>query len=364
MKFGSWTYSGFFTDLRNQTSSTATYQPNGEWQLLGLESGRSIFYYECCPEPYYDVTFTITIRRRTLYYGFNLVLPCMLISALALLGFSLPPDSGEKLNLCVTIFMSLCVFMLMVAEAMPQTSDALPLIEVYFSCIMFEVGASVLCTVLALNFHHRGPEQYRPMGATTRKLLLDWLPSMVFLERPADFFPPSPCPEVDRQLLKHPGQYPRTTVHLDLCSGKNGKKEAPPNVAPTHNSAHNNVAPTSKPPTSPERSPPYLYTRIPPPLHHHNEDEHQPRNGSIDRGLEKKMITMARTHMDDTQFHSLIQEIKVISNKIRKEEMMHSVRGEWIFAAMVIDRICFISFSCFLFICTFIIGYKAPHLFA
>lgn len=28
----------------------------------------------------------------------------------------------------VTIFMSLCVFMLMVAEAMPQTSDALPLI--------------------------------------------------------------------------------------------------------------------------------------------------------------------------------------------------------------------------------------------
>ncbi|PIO58714.1 hypothetical protein TELCIR_19846 [Teladorsagia circumcincta] len=55
----------------------------------------------------------------------------MLISALALLGFTLPADSGEKLNLCVTIFMSLCVFMLMVAEAMPQTSDALPLIGLY-----------------------------------------------------------------------------------------------------------------------------------------------------------------------------------------------------------------------------------------
>jgi hypothetical protein len=52
----------------------------------------------------------------------------MLISSLALLGFTLPPDSGEKLNLCVTIFMSLCVFMLMVAETMPQTSDTLPLI--------------------------------------------------------------------------------------------------------------------------------------------------------------------------------------------------------------------------------------------
>ena len=67
---------------------------------LGLTSKRSIFYYECCPEPYYDVTFTISIRRRTLYYGFNLVLPSMLISALALLGFTLPAESGEKLNLC------------------------------------------------------------------------------------------------------------------------------------------------------------------------------------------------------------------------------------------------------------------------
>ncbi|CAJ0944401.1 unnamed protein product, partial [Mesorhabditis belari] len=414
MKFGSWTYSGFFTDLRNTSSSTATYQPNGEWQLLGLESGRSIFYYECCPEPYYDVTFTITIRRRTLYYGFNLVLPCMLISALALLGFTLPPDSGEKINLCVTIFMSLCVFMLVVAEAMPQTSDSLPLIEVYFSCIMFEVGASIFCTVVALNFHHRGADQYRPMGKTARKILLDWLPSMVFLERPADFFPQGPPPispcngfvrdtprkkrftydvvEVDRQLLKHPG-YISKSVHLDFCSGKNGKKQADettnhicegaaiasvkgPNVSPIAASHHQQIThpsnslppPASRapPPVTPtdDRSLPYFYSRIPPPLphHHHNEDEN--RNGTIDKGLEKRLLSVSRTHMDDLQFNSLLAEIKVISSKIKKEELMHSVSGEWIFAAMVIDRICFITFSVFLFICTFIIGYKAPYLFA
>lgn len=99
MKFGSWTYSGFFTDLINTTISPATYKPNGEWELLGLTSQRSIFFYECCPEPYYDVTFTVSIRRRTLYYGFNLLLPCMLISSLALLSFTLPADCGEKLNL-------------------------------------------------------------------------------------------------------------------------------------------------------------------------------------------------------------------------------------------------------------------------
>lgn len=55
--------------------------------------------YQCCPEPYVDITFTIKIRRRTLYYFFNLIVPCVLISSMALLGFTLPPDSGEKLTL-------------------------------------------------------------------------------------------------------------------------------------------------------------------------------------------------------------------------------------------------------------------------
>lgn len=39
------------------------------------------------------------MRRRTLYYGLNLLIPCVLISGLALLVFLLPADSGEKISL-------------------------------------------------------------------------------------------------------------------------------------------------------------------------------------------------------------------------------------------------------------------------
>lgn len=55
--------------------------------------------YECCEEVYPDVTFTVVMQRRTLYYGINLLLPCVLISTLALLVFVLPADSGEKISL-------------------------------------------------------------------------------------------------------------------------------------------------------------------------------------------------------------------------------------------------------------------------
>lgn len=65
----------------------------------GVPGKRNEIYYNCCPEPYIDITFIIIIRRRTLYYFFNLIVPCVLIASMAVLGFTLPPDSGEKLSL-------------------------------------------------------------------------------------------------------------------------------------------------------------------------------------------------------------------------------------------------------------------------
>lgn len=68
----------------------------------GVPGKRTWQYYPCCPEPYVDITFTIEIRRRTLYYFFNLIVPCVLIASMAVLGFTLPPESGEKLSLGMT----------------------------------------------------------------------------------------------------------------------------------------------------------------------------------------------------------------------------------------------------------------------
>lgn len=67
--------------------------------VSGVPGKRNELRYNCCPEPYIDITFVIIIRRRTLYYFFNLIVPCVLIASMALLGFALPPDSGEKLSL-------------------------------------------------------------------------------------------------------------------------------------------------------------------------------------------------------------------------------------------------------------------------
>ncbi|NXX64614.1 ACHA7 protein, partial [Spizella passerina] len=128
LKFGSWTHSGWLIDLQMLEADISNYISNGEWDLVGVPGKRNEMYYECCKEPYPDVTYTITMRRRTLYYGLNLLIPCVLISGLALLVFLLPADSGEKISLGITVLLSLTVFMLLVAEIMPATSDSVPLI--------------------------------------------------------------------------------------------------------------------------------------------------------------------------------------------------------------------------------------------
>ena len=46
----------------------------------------------------------LELRRRTLFYSFNLVIPSFIITVLSLLGFLLPPECGEKIGLRIIIF--------------------------------------------------------------------------------------------------------------------------------------------------------------------------------------------------------------------------------------------------------------------
>ena len=74
-----------------------------------------------------DVTFWMVLERRPLYYLFNLMLPCIFITSTAMLVFYLPPESGEKVNMGVTVLLALTVFLLLVAESMPPQSKNIPL---------------------------------------------------------------------------------------------------------------------------------------------------------------------------------------------------------------------------------------------
>lgn len=57
-------------------------QPNGEFNLEKYYSIKHEKKYSCCPEKYPDVTYYILLRRRPMFYVFNLILPCVLINSI------------------------------------------------------------------------------------------------------------------------------------------------------------------------------------------------------------------------------------------------------------------------------------------
>lgn len=72
---------------------------NVEWDIMRVPARRNVIKYSCCPEVYLDITYNITMRRKTLFYTINLIIPCVGISCLSILVFYLPSDSGEKVSL-------------------------------------------------------------------------------------------------------------------------------------------------------------------------------------------------------------------------------------------------------------------------
>lgn len=172
LKLGSWAYTGFQVDVLNRSNTVdlSRFVQNGEWELIRTYGVRNNVYYTCCPEPFPDVTITLHIRRRTIYYMYNVIIPSIMLSSLALLGFWINPDSGEKVTLGLTVLLALSVFMLLIAENTPATSFFIPLLGVYLITTMSFTSISVICSVAVTNLHIRGYPH--PVANWMRSVLL------------------------------------------------------------------------------------------------------------------------------------------------------------------------------------------------
>ncbi|KAK0424145.1 hypothetical protein QR680_008513 [Steinernema hermaphroditum] len=191
LKFGSWTYNGFALDLQldkehgeEPSIDLSTYIPSGEWLLTSAPAVREETYYKCCPEPYPTVKFFLNLRRRTLFYTFNLIIPSLLVAIMTLLAFCLPAhDMSEKIGTQTTILLSVCFFLTIVSEMTPPTSEAVPLLGVFFSTLTLIVAISTAFTIAVMNLRYRQPTNHH-MRPWFRKVFLVWLPWLLLMKRP------------------------------------------------------------------------------------------------------------------------------------------------------------------------------------
>ncbi|XP_060516112.1 neuronal acetylcholine receptor subunit alpha-7 isoform X2 [Cylas formicarius] len=328
MKFGSWTHDGNQLDLILNSEGggdLSDFITNGEWYLIGMPGKKNTIIYACCPEPYVDVTFTIQIRRRTLYYFFNLIVPCVLISSMALLGFTLPPDSGEKLTLGVTILLSLTVFLNLVAETLPQVSDAIPLLGTYFNCIMFMVASSVVLTVVVLNYHHRTADIHE-MPQWIKTVFLQWLPWILGMSRPGK--------KITRKTIM------MNSRMKELELKERSSKSLLANVLDIDDDIRNVSGVSGNSSTM-------MTTSL---------------GTTFGRGATTIEDTALPGTSGQRDLQLILKELQFITNRMKKADEEAEVISDWKFAAMVVDRFCLIIFTLFTIIATVAVLLSAPHI--
>ena len=77
------------------------------------------------------VALVIHVERKYLFYMMNLVIPCALIACMIFLVFLLPPKSGERISLGITVLLSMAIFQELSSEKLPSSSDTFPLLGTF-----------------------------------------------------------------------------------------------------------------------------------------------------------------------------------------------------------------------------------------
>lgn len=152
---------------------------NGEWQILKKRENVSESQrHSTATEKYSLIMFMLEIERKWVYYIMFLILPCVICTLLVLVGFAIPPENGERIGFCSTIMIAVSVFLLLIADMLPEKSDTLPILGVYYIITMLEIAFALIATILVLRAYHSTSDPpacfkalYRASKARKRKKL-------------------------------------------------------------------------------------------------------------------------------------------------------------------------------------------------
>ncbi|XP_044133593.1 5-hydroxytryptamine receptor 3A-like, partial [Bufo gargarizans] len=158
LSFRSWLHStqeiniSFWRTPKDMQLVKESSENEGEWDIVSVVP----CYQETTDHSlkFGLITFYVGIRRRPLFYIVNLILPSILLMIMDIIGFYIPPESGERISFKITLLLGYSVFLIIVSDTLPATGA--PLIGIYFALCMLLLLISLTQSILIVrSFHQR-----------------------------------------------------------------------------------------------------------------------------------------------------------------------------------------------------------------
>ncbi|PIC15681.1 hypothetical protein B9Z55_022559 [Caenorhabditis nigoni] len=179
LKFASWSHdiTEINLGLNTDKGDLSSYMNNSEFDLVDMTAVREVVRFPSdTNSDWPTIVIRIHMHRRPLFYVFNHIVPCVLISSMAVLGFLMPPETGEKINMIITTLLSMGVYLQSITESIPPTSEGVPLIGMYYVSSLLMVCLATCVNVITLNMHRNGAaNQGRHVPAWMQKWILGYL---------------------------------------------------------------------------------------------------------------------------------------------------------------------------------------------
>ncbi|XP_052799286.1 acetylcholine receptor subunit alpha-type acr-16-like [Mya arenaria] len=160
LEFYSWSY---WMDKLNLTSMFP--EPHieknilsADWELVNgtVEQINGVFEEDV----WCKVRINLHLRRKWLFAFLNTVVPILCIAMLNMLCFVLPCESGERLTMTMSLFLSLAVYMTIFSSTMPETSDQAPVLGMYVAMQLLGSAITIAETVFSLYFYFKSGKVY------------------------------------------------------------------------------------------------------------------------------------------------------------------------------------------------------------
>lgn len=113
------------------------YTPSGEWSIVQSSCTNGTI-----------LKFNLNLKRKAVHFLLSTILPVILIGVINAFVFLIPPDSGERISFSVTMFLSLVVYLTMLSQQLPKTTDQVSHLSYYLIGNVIYSSCIIICTTM------------------------------------------------------------------------------------------------------------------------------------------------------------------------------------------------------------------------